>query len=341
MNDSKQSKGGKVRASKLSTEQRRQIAKAAAKARWDRLKDPHRIPEADSQGLLRIGDVDLEVFVLDDKRRVINKRGMANALRLQSEGGNAFLRSMSRKGVRSALTEDVIFQIENPIVFKPLIGDSSDGYLAETLIEVCDALVEAKNQDLLHPSQHFLARQAEIIIRSAAKVGIIALVDEAAGYVDKAKDEYRKLFDKFVRNEFRQWDQEFPDKFFDMIYKMYGLKRQKPDSTRHPQFFGHFIRKYIYHPLANSNGAILEKLEEKNPVVYDNGGRRYKFFQWLTDEVGVMAFRQHLWQVVGIGESSADKIQFDRGFYRAFPEAIPKGQGYQMDFWDVLDGDKK
>jgi len=181
-----------------------------------------------------------------------------------------------------------------------------------------------------------LAIQAEIIIRSAAKVGIVALVDEAAGYVDRAKDEYRKLFDGFIRKEFQQWEKEFPDKFFDMIYKMYGLKRQRPDTTKHPQFFGHFIRKYIYYPLANSNGAILEKLDEKNPVVYDNGGRKYKFTQWLTDHVGLPAFRQHLWQVVGIGEASTNKEQFDRGFYRAFPEAIPRKNSDQLDFYDML-----
>ncbi|WP_334127761.1 P63C domain-containing protein [Sneathiella sp.] len=331
-----QTLGGEARAKNLTPSERSEIAKAAAAARWSKLRDPNRIPEADSQGTLNIGDVGLEVYVLDDKRRVISKKAMANALRLQSDGGNAFLRTMSRKGVRSVLSPSLVEKIENPIYFRPLTGDSADGYEAETLIEVCDALIEAKNKEKLHTSQYFLAIQAEIIIRSAAKVGIVALVDEAAGYVDRAKDEYRKLFDGFIRKEFQQWEKEFPDKFFDMIYKMYGLKRQRPDTTKHPQFFGHFIRKYIYYPLANSNGAILEKLDEKNPVVYDNGGRKYKFTQWLTDHVGLPAFRQHLWQVVGIGEASTNKEQFDRGFYRAFPEAIPRKNSDQLDFYDML-----
>jgi hypothetical protein len=33
----------------------------------------------------------------------------------------------------------------------------------------------------------FLAREAEIILRSAAKVGIIGLIDEAVGFVDKPR----------------------------------------------------------------------------------------------------------------------------------------------------------
>ncbi len=337
MSQSRQSKGGRARAQQLTTEQRREIAVRAARARWERIRDPSRLPEAETDGILKIGNVELDVYVLDDRRRVISKKAMARALHLKSEGGSAFMRTMSRKGVRSVISQSLASKIENPISFKPLSGDLADGYEAEVLIEVCDALIQARNEARLAPSQAFLAIQAEIIVRSAAKVGIIALVDEATGYQDRTKNEYRRLFEAFIRKEFRQWEKEFPDKFFEMIYRLYGLKRQKPDLNRHPQFFGHFIRKYIYYPLANSHGVILEHLEQKNPVVYDGGGRRHKFFQYLTDSVGMPAFRQHLWQVVGIGEAASSRLQFERGFYRAFPEAIPKKTSDQLDFFEIFD----
>lgn len=336
MAESPQRLGGNARAEKLTSDEKSEIARIAAQARWAKMREPGRLPRAETAGVLRFGDAELDVYVLDDRRRVISKKAIARGLGLKSEGGNAFLRTMSRKGVRSVLSAELIEKIENPIYFKPLNGDSADGFEAEVLIEVCDALIQARNKKQLTSTQAFLAVKAEIIIRSAAKVGIIALVDEASGYLDKTKDEYRKLFDKFIRAEFRQWDQEFPDKFFDMIYRLYGLKRQKPDSNKHPQFFGRFIRKYIYFPLANSQGAILEQLDQKNPIVYDGGGRKYKFFQYLTDHIGMNAFRQHLWQVVGIGEAAADKAHFERGFYRAFPEAIPRGDPNQGDFYDKL-----
>lgn len=337
MNDSIQSKGGQARAQKLTSEERRAIAAQAAAARWEKIRNRASIPEAETDGELRIGDVGLEVYVLNDGRRLISKKAMARALSLKSEGGNAFLRTMTRQGIQTVLSDELHNQINNPIAFKALNGGSADGYEAEVLIEVCDALIEARNRNSLSPSQAFLALQAEVIVRAAAKVGIIALVDEATGYQDKTKDEYRKLFDAFIKKEFRQWEAEFPDKFFEMIYRIYGLKRQKPDTSRHPQFFGKFIRKYVYYPLAHSNGAILEKLEKKNPSIYIGGGRRFKFFQFLTNQVGMPAFRQHLWQVIGIGEASKDKRQFDRLFYTAFPEALPQKNSDQMDFFDVID----
>lgn len=333
---SPQSQGGAARAKLLSSEERREIAVKAAETRWARVRDQSRVPIAQTDGILTIGEIGLDVYVLDDRRRVINKKAMAKALQLKSEGGNAFLRTMSRKGVQSVIPPDLQDKIEKPIAFQGLRGNLEDGYEADVLIDVCDRLIEARNRNLLARSQIFLAMQAEIIVRSAAKIGIIALVDEATGYQDKTKDEYRTLFESFIQKEFRQWEKEFPDKFFEMIYRLYGLKRQKPDSNKHPQFFGHFIRKYIYYPIANSRGAILEQLDEKNPVVYDGGGRKRKLFQFLTDEIGMPAFRQHLWQVVGIGEASGDRIQFERGFYRAFPEAIPKKNSDQLDFLDLI-----
>jgi P63C domain len=334
MNDeSKQSSGGKARAKLLSPEERSRIAQQGALARWKK-PDPLKIPEADYQGELEIGDVALDVYVLKDGRRLIHKRGMARGLGMKSEGGNAFMKTISRKGIGSAISQELWEKIRNPIVFKPLNGDPAHGYEATALIEVCDAVIQARNDEKLAPSQVHLAIKAEIIIRSAAKVGIVALVDEATGYIaDKRKSEYRELFQAFIRDELRQWEKEFPDRFFDMIYRLYGLKRRDPKSFKHPGFFGKFIRKYIYAPLANSNGAILEKLEEKNPVVYAKGGRRFKFFQFLTDEIGMPAFKAHIWQVVGIGASVDDKSAFERAFYRAFPEAIPRRKE-QQDLFD-------
>jgi hypothetical protein len=172
-----------------------------------------------------------------------------------------------------------------------------------------------------------MATQAEIIIRSAAKLGIIALIDEATGFIaDKRKEEYRELFSDFIRDEFRGWSEAFPRPFFDMLYRLYGLRRKDPKSNKHPGFFAHFIRKYIYGPLADSNGAILELLDGKNPVVYVNGGRRYKLHQFL-ETVGLQALNGHVWQIVGMGNGSRSKGDFERSFRLAFPQ-----HGQQMEF---------
>lgn len=312
-------KGGKAAAALLTPEERKERAQNAALKRWTP-KDGE-LPEAVRDGQLQIGDVWIDCYVLKDGRRLFHKRGLAKALGLKSEGGNAFMKSMGRKSLGSVITGSLKEKIDNPVIFKPLNGDPAHGYEGIFIIELCDAIWEAGRLGLLAQSQMFLSKQSEIIVRSSAKVGIIALIDEATGYIkDKQKEEYRELFREFIRAEVREWEREFPEQFFDMLYRIYNLKRNK-DKTKHPQFFGNFIRKYIYAPLANSQGAVLEMMDEKNPSVYKSGGRKYKMFQFLTDEVGLPAFRAHMWQIIGIGSSTRTKDGFKKGFKIAFPSA--------------------
>lgn len=337
---SKQSKGGIERARLLTPKERRLIAQRAATARWAKVPDPNHLPVATHQAPLKIGVVTVDAYRLDDGRRMISKTAMAAALGLQSEGGNAFLRSMTRPKVRQGISDSLWHAIENPQYFKPTPNDLLPetliihGYEGDVLIDVAYMLIDAEREGRLNKSQLFLAKNAEIIVRSAAKIGIIGLIDEAVGFTDKARDEYRKLFQSFIKEQWSQWEKEFPDKFADMLYKLYSIKRYDPNSTKHPRFFAKFTRKFIYHPLANSKGKILELLDEKNPVVYANGGRRHKLFQFLSEEVGMPAIRAHLWQVVGIGNASQTITQFTKNFYRAFPEAVPLGHQYGIDLDD-------
>jgi hypothetical protein len=317
-------KGGIARAKNLTPERRSEIAQKGALARWGQ---DGSMPEALREGVLPFGEIDLECYVLKDRRRLFHKRGMAKSLGMKSEGGNVFLRAMNSKGLGSVIPPELWEKLNNPIIFKTINGDQAHGYEGAVLIEICDAIWEANRQGKI-PRQAELAKQAEIILRAAAKVGIVALIDEATGFIkDKWKEEYRELFREFIRNEHRKWESEFPNQFFDMIYSIYKLPRKH--KNKHPQFFGGFIRKYIYTPLLNSKGAILEMLDEKNPTVYVGGGRRYKLFQFVEDEIGMPALRAQIWQVTGIGIAAGTKHGFERGFNKAFPQA-----GTQYGFWD-------
>jgi len=334
-----QSRGGNARRDALPAERRSEIARAAARERWAKPEDKGELPTARSEGMLPIGDVSIDCYVLQDRRRLVSQRAMARALTLKSEGGNALRKTLAGKRLGSGIGAELREKLENPIIFKRQAGDLAYGFDATVLIDLCTALIDMRD-DLL-PSQRFLADQAEIIVRSAAKVGIIALIDEATGFIeDKRKHEYRELWQAFITENYRQWEHEFPDELFNAIYKLYGLKRINPASSKHPRFFSKVLRKYIYQPLANSNGAILEELEELNPVVYANGGRRLRLHQFLNEELGVPALRQHIWQTVGIARTVADKKGFDRAFFTAFPQARPLRKDDTLDlFLDLNDDD--
>lgn len=263
----------------------------------------------------------IECHHLNNGQRVITQRSFSEIIGFKRGGKDLGYRMayyLDSPVLKSNKIKKLSLVIQNPIIFKMMSGPTAFGYEATTLIDYCKAILYARSLGQMEEEHaRRYALQCEAFIVGCAKVGIIALIDEATGYIaDKAKDEYIAKFKEFIREEMREWEKEFPNQFFDLIYSLYGIKRS---GLNHPQFFGKFIRRYVYVPLANSSGAVLDYLDDKNPVVFALGGRRYKMHQFLTDEIGLPALRMHLWQVIGIGNSVRSKGAFDAAFFRAFP----------------------
>jgi transposase-like protein len=76
------------------------------------------LPRATHRGILPIGWLQLDCFVLEDGRRVFHKRGMARALGRKSEGGNAFMKTLGGKKLGSEPDPELWQKIKKPIVFK-------------------------------------------------------------------------------------------------------------------------------------------------------------------------------------------------------------------------------
>ena len=324
--DTPQSLGGKARNEALTSEERSEIARRGAAARWkDRasaVTDPN-LPKATHQGQMTVGDLNLDCYVLEDGRRVFHKRGMARSLGLKSEGGNAFLRSMTRKGIGSELGEKLIERIENPINFKPLTQDLGHGYEADVLVDVCKAIIRASDAHKLTQSQEGLAAQARILLQAFAKVGVTALIDEATGFQQvREPDALRLLVQQYIEEEKRQWDKQFPDEYYDELNRVYGSRRLTTNSSgtvmqNRPQHFAVFTRTYVYRPL--ENGAVLEELDRINPQI--GGTRRARFHQHLTEGYGIEKLKRQVQEVVTLMKVSDTVGQFKRLFGRRFPQS--------------------
>ena len=184
------------------------------------------LPKATHQGQMAIGDLVLDCYVLEDGRRVFHKRGMAKALGMRSGGGNVFMRAMERKGLGSELPDLLKKNIGNPINFKPLTQDLAHGYEADVLSRVAEAIVNAGRNKKLTSSQEGLARQAQTILNAFAKVGVIALIDEATGYQQiRDPSALRILVQQYIEDEKREWQKQFPDSYYDELNRIYGSKK--------------------------------------------------------------------------------------------------------------------
>lgn len=284
--------------------------------------DPQKPLEATHRGILPIGGLQLECYVLEDGRRVFAKRGMARAIGLKSEGGNAFLKTLSGKKLGSEIPPELKEKLENPIVFNIVGADPGHGYEAETLVDVCKAVVRAQDAGKLLESQKSMANQARAIVNALAKVGIAALIDEATGYqTERSPDALRLLVEAYIEKEMREWEKEFPDDFYLTLNKVYGSDPYIARSSgvlviNKPQHFANFTNKYVYGPL--ENGEILKELQRLNPKIEATGTRRQKLHQFLSKGYGLEKLREQRQEVLTMLKLSDDIDDFKRLYEKRF-----------------------
>lgn len=304
--------GGFARAEKMSPEDRSAVAKTAAAARWN-------IPKTSHFGTLILGSVEIPCFVLNDGRRVISGRGLTSAIGMKGRG-QGVTRISAHRLINTEENNELIVAIENPIKF---IGPSqggfstmTDGYEATVLQEVCEALLTARDRGLLVTEQDKRYVQfADMLIRSLAKVGIIALVDEATGYQEiRDRKALQAILDQYLAKELAAWAKRFPDEFYQQMFRLKGWAFN-PLSASRPSCVGRYTIDLIYERLAP---GLVEELEKINPKS-DTGNRKSRHHQWLSSDVGHPALSQHLYAVIGFMRAAKTWESFVESMDLAYP----------------------
>jgi hypothetical protein len=310
-------KGGVARAEALSPEERSDIARKAAAARW--AKD---LPYATHEGAISIIG-ELPCAVLNTGQRVLTQSGFMRALgrARQAKGRQyykgdvnlpAFLTAQNLKPFISKALEVTSSQIE----FVTKTGQRAFGYADELLPEVCDVFIKADRAGVLRHNQKHIADQAHIIMKGLAHLGISGLIDEATGYQEvRDRNALQAMLDKYLRRELAAWAKRFPDEFYKEMFRLRGWPWPSL-SGRRPSIVGKYTNDLVYERLAP---GILEELESRNPKD-ERGNRRGKHHQFLTEDVGHPALAQHLHAAIGFMRASNNWDQFYRLMNRAFPK---------------------
>jgi hypothetical protein len=292
-------KGGKARAAKLSKEERQLIAKNAAAVRWAGNNPGGKtgIPLAthgSADKPLRIGEVEIPCYVLDDGRRIVAQAGMITALGMvkggsSHKGGTRLAKFVGQDRVKPFCREGLVDVTSEPITFVTPSGTLALGFEATILADICDAVLEARNAGKLTGRQSHIAARCEILMRSFARVGIIALVDEATGYQrERARDELAKILEAFVAKEIQKWVKTFDLEFYELICELRKMPIER--AKKRPKYFGLWTNNLVYCRLAP---GVLDELKRLSPVD-ERGNRKTKLFQGLTPDLGHPKLKEHL-----------------------------------------------
>jgi hypothetical protein len=328
------SKGGFARAQSLDRLQRSEIARAAAMARWS-----EDLPIAEYPGELVIAGRRIACAVLNTRKRILTQQSFLTALgrSARPKGGTGTRRLSAGVGglppfLSAANLEpfisDELRQSTTPILFRNKNGGRGLGYDAMLLPLVCEVYLKARDAHLaaieehgpghgiLQHMQEDVVRSCDLLMRGLARVGIVALVDQATGFTEQqTRDELTKILEAYIAAELMPWTRRFPDEFFRQVFKLHGWRYQ-PGSTKRPSYVGHFINDYIYKQLPE---GVIDELRRRNPVM-ESGYRRYKHTQFLTADTGNEHLDKQITAVTTIMRVADDKAQFKQLFAKAYPK---------------------
>jgi hypothetical protein len=267
---------------------------------------------------LHIGEVEIPCFVLEDGTRVISGRGMTTAIGMKGRGPGV-VRIVNHQSLKPYLGEELEKALTKPLKFIGVGSRTSNptsGYEATILQQLCDAILTANDAGVLTSEQgQRYAQCAYVLVRALARVGIIALVDEATGYQEiRAREELERLLEKYIRGELGKWAKTFPDEFYREMFRLRNWQ-YSPFSVKRPKVLGHITNDVVYARLAP---GVLEELKRKEPTD-DKGRRKHKLFQWLTEDVGHPRLREYLIGVIALMHASQKWDEFHRLLGRAYP----------------------
>lgn len=255
-----------------------------------------------NQGEIKLGELTLQVAVLNNTERVISIRGLANFLGVK--GGGTYWKMKKGKPDNSMLPEFVSAQylepyitdevkelLINTLTYSALNGQPAEGIKAKILPKICDVWVKALNGGKLNEKQREVANRAYLLLSAFAEIGITALIDEVTGY-QKQKNAYEKILELYIAKELQPWIMTFDENYYKQLYRLlnWDWDAFKGGKKNHPQYIGKLTNRLVYEKLAP---GVLGELQKINPKD-GKGVRKHKHFQHLSENHGYRELIKHL-----------------------------------------------
>ena len=261
---------------------------------------------------LKIGNLEIPCYVLEDERRVLVQSSMMRSLGMSpggsgSSGGDRFAKFASGKALKPFISNEIIERTTNPIQFRTAYGKIAYGYEATILADICVAILAAREAGELQKQQLHIARQAEILVRAFARVGIIALVDEVTGYQEvRARNALHLIFEKFIAKELLPWVKIFPIDFYKEIFRLHNWPFTEETIKKRPGVIGIWTKDIVYERLAPGVHEELQRIANRD----EKGHLKHRLHQRLTDDVGRQKLKEHLAAVIALMKASTSWRKF-------------------------------
>ena len=270
---------------------------------------------------------EVEGFVIDEvngervesPKCVLSQGGATAALGLSGGGSTGFKRSLSSVGLNPHLSPDLVQKIENPLPVRYVSARSKVpilGYEVETFISALEAVVRAYMMERLPSSLNKLAIKANALRDIFARTALDSMIYQESGYWQAREGEkIIQILDNHLLDYARKWSKTFPDEFWKLLIKIKGYPSYI--ALDRPAYVGHWVNDIVYARLAPK---IKEELTKLNPRVPETGSRQHKHHQFLTEDEGIPALKDHIISVMTLMKAAQNETDFNRMLDRAMPK---------------------
>ncbi|MGA3105173.1 MAG: P63C domain-containing protein [Terriglobales bacterium] len=204
-------------------------------------------------------------------------------------------------------------------ILPEVVNKSVKGLEAETFVDICQAYVDAWQQGALgSDTQRAIAMKCAMFLAACAKVGVIALIDEATGYqYERPVDALQFKLKLFLAEEMRKWEKTFPDELWEQFGR---LTNWKGGVNSRPKYWGKLVMELIYEYL---DPDVAQWLKDNAPRPVGTNS----YHRWLTEQYGLKRLIEHIWKVIGVA-STCETMEELRA---RMQELYGKRRGFQYD----------
>lgn len=248
-----------------------------------------KMPVANLLGVIELGGTELDCYVLNNGDRVLSLSGTVRALTGTDSGnlGNY----VTIEGLKTFIDSDNIAGGIQPFSI-PGNPNPAKGIKAETFLEICQAYVNAfKAGTLKTDRQKETGITCAMLLSSCAKIGLIALIDEATGHqYERAEDALQIKLRAFIAEELRAWEKTFPDELWQEFGRLTGWSGA---LRSRPKWWGKLVIELIYDTL---DPDVAEYLKNHKPEAGVHWHRQ------LTENLGVRQLVSRCYEVIGMAK---------------------------------------
>jgi hypothetical protein len=227
---------------------------------------PYNITFGSESLKLKLGNLALSCYILENGQRVLTKTSVQKALGYDGKSENwlfEFLMHINRLTpvepvILEALSKDAVFQINNAEITATKYGVS-----ANLFVEACNAIIKAKEDGFLFISELKYAKSAETIIKAIGDADIEKLIDYASGF-DLFRQNHKEALMRFMitnyNKEYPVWIKSFPNNFIEAIlaFKSWNWKELNENAEKIGAYFNHILFSRV-------EDVIFENLESSKP----------------------------------------------------------------------------